>query len=100
LAELRDEAKPSAPADRVRRVGGGRKSLAATDGTLLRDLQALVEPVTRGDPMARCYGPPKVFAIWLRTCGRRIGHIVVANLLRKRGYGLQANRKTRLRVGQ
>ena len=52
LTELRDEAKPSARADRVRRVGGGRKSLAATDGTLLRDLQALVEPATRGDPMA------------------------------------------------
>jgi transposase len=97
LAELRDEAKPSAPADRVRRVGGGRKSLAATDGTLLRDLQALVEPVTRGDPMAPLLWTAKSLrnlAAELRTCGHRIGHNVVANLLRERGYSLQANRKT------
>ena len=97
LAELRDEAKPSAPADRVRRVGGGRKSLTATDGTLLRDLQALVEPVTRGDPMAPLLWTAKSLrnlAAELRTHGHRIGHNVVATLLRERGYSLQANRKT------
>jgi DDE family transposase len=97
LAELRDEAKPAAAADRVRRVGGGRKSLAATDGTLLRDLQALVEPTTRGDPMAPLLWTAKSLrnlAAELQACGHRIGHNVVANLLRELGYSLQANRKT------
>src|SRR6478736_7239363 len=35
---------------RVRQPGGGRKATASQDPTLLRDLENLVEPVTRGDP--------------------------------------------------
>src|SRR2546427_13107913 len=37
---------------RVRAPGGGRKPLTTQDPDLLRDLEALVEPVTRGDPMS------------------------------------------------
>ena len=37
---------------RVRRTGGGRKPLVATDPDLLIDLMALVEPGERGDPMS------------------------------------------------
>src|SRR5881275_2037754 len=37
-------------ATRVRRPGGGRKPLTATDPGLLAALEALLEPVTRGDP--------------------------------------------------
>ena len=97
LVELRDETIPAAPADRVRRAGGGRKSLAATDKTLLRDLRTLVEPATRGDPMAPllwCAKSLRNLAAELRACGHRIGHNVVAKLLREAGYSLQANRKT------
>src|SRR5438477_3170370 len=35
---------------RLRRPGGGRKRLVDQDPVLLRDLEALVDPVTRGDP--------------------------------------------------
>jgi transposase len=97
LAELRDEAVLAVPPDRVRRAGGGRKTLTATDGTLLGDLQALVEPVTRGDPMAPLLWTAKSLrklAAELQACGHRIGHNVVAKLLRELGYSLQANRKT------
>lgn len=97
LAELRDETVLAVPPDRVRRAGGGRKSLTATDGTLLADLQALVEPVTRGDPMAPLLWTAKSLrklAAELQTRGHRIGHNVVAKLLRELGYSLQANRKT------
>jgi hypothetical protein len=37
---------------RVRRPGGGRHALSATDGTLIRDLKLLLDPGTRGDPMS------------------------------------------------
>jgi hypothetical protein len=37
---------------RIRAAGGGRKKLTAKDADLLRDLDALVEPTTRGDPMS------------------------------------------------
>ncbi len=97
LAELRDEAATGAPSDRVRRAGAGRKSLAVTDETLLGDLRTLVEPTTRGDPMAPLLWTAKSLrnlAAELQALGHSIGHNVVAKLLRQLGYTLQANRKT------
>ena len=97
LAELSDEAGLAVPPERVRRAGGGRKSLSVTDTTLLNDLQSLVDPVTRGDPMAPLLWTAKSLrrlAAELQALGHRIGHNVVAKLLREQGYSLQANRKT------
>ena len=98
LAELRGEAVPAAAPDRIRRKGGGRRPLVATDLTLLTDLKDLVEPATRGDPMAPLLWTAKSLrnlAAGLRGLGHRVCHNVVANLLRDMGYSLQANRKTR-----
>ena len=44
------EKEPNVQAGRVRRTGGGRKKTVETDTTLKRDLERLVDPVTRGDP--------------------------------------------------
>jgi len=49
IRELRGEVPPPPPG-RVRRAGGGRKSVEAHDPTLRTDLERLVEPSTRGDP--------------------------------------------------
>lgn len=38
--------------DRLRRPGGGRKKLEATDPTLMADLERLMEEATAGDPMS------------------------------------------------
>jgi hypothetical protein len=38
------------PSERVRRPGAGRKPAIFKDPTLVADLEALVEPTTRGDP--------------------------------------------------
>src|SRR6478736_6166789 len=38
------------PSERIRRPGAGRKRTVSKDPTLLPDLEALVEPTTRGDP--------------------------------------------------
>lgn len=35
---------------RIRAFGGGRKRLQDIDPTLIPDLKALIDPVTRGDP--------------------------------------------------
>jgi hypothetical protein len=83
---------------RIRRPGGGRKKLTQTDPTLLSDLQGLVEPATRGDPEAALLWTSRSLrnlADALRAMGHRIGHNVVADLLRDLNYSLQANRKTR-----
>ena len=53
LAALRRRPPPLKPGQqRIRRPGAGRKRLVQTDPTLLRDLEALVEPSTRGDPQS------------------------------------------------
>jgi transposase len=84
--------------NRVRRVGGGRKPLSETDASLLDDLRRLVDPATRGDPESpllwTCKSLRKL-AEGLRGIGHVIGHNLVGDLLRKLGYSLQANRKTR-----
>jgi len=98
LAELRDDASCEMAARRVRRPGGGRKKLTETDATLLSDLQGLVEPTTRGDPHAPLLWTSRSLrnlAEALQAMGHRIGHNVVADLLRKLNYSLQSNRKTR-----
>jgi hypothetical protein len=97
LAELRGDAPPAAPPERVRRKGGGRRPLVAGDPSLLADLKELVEPTARGDPMAPLLWTAKSLrklAAGLGELGHRICHNVVADLLRDMGYSLQANRKT------
>jgi hypothetical protein len=84
--------------ERVRRAGGGRKPMSATDARLLDDLRALVEPETRGDPQSpllwTCKSLRKL-SQGLRDMGHKIGRTVVGELLHRLDYRLQANRKTR-----
>jgi hypothetical protein len=85
-------------ADRVRRPGGGRKPLVATDAALLDDLLALVAPSERGDPMAPLRWTCKSLrrlAGELAARGHRISHTVVGELLKQQKFSLQANGKTR-----
>jgi len=96
IAEI--EANRSAGAGRVRRPGGGRKSKAQQDPTLLADLQKLLEDATRGDPMSPLLWTSKSLdklSAALREMGHDVCPNVVGKLLRKLGYSLQSNRKTR-----
>jgi Rhodopirellula transposase DDE domain len=85
-----------APPEAVRRSGGGRKPLTLTDPTLLAELLALVEPTTRGDPMAPLCWTCKslrVLADELKAHGHAVSHVVVGRLLKSQGYSLQGNAK-------
>jgi len=83
---------------RVRRPGGGRRPLAETDPELWAALEALVEPVTRGDPESplrwTCKSTAKLAAELARQ-KHPVSDRTVATLLKQAGYSLQANRKTR-----
>jgi hypothetical protein len=83
---------------RVRRPGGGRPPLTATDPTLLRDLERLIDPATRGDPCSplrwTCKSTAKLAAA-LQAQGHTVSARKVAQLLRGLDYHLQAPRKTR-----
>jgi Rhodopirellula transposase DDE domain len=85
------------PRSRIRRPGGGRKPLTQQDPTLLSDLDALVDPVTRGDPQSplrwTCKSTAQL-AAELRRQGHQVSERKVAYMLREQKYSLQANRKT------
>jgi Rhodopirellula transposase DDE domain len=83
--------------ERVRRPGGGRHPLIHNDPTLIKDLEALVEPATRGDPQSPLRWTSKStrkLADELNARGHKVSHVSVADLLHDLDYSLQANRKT------
>ena len=96
--ERREEQQTSdlAPANRIRRAGGGRKSVLAKQPKLLAALQALLGASTYGDPMR--------VIVWttlslrkiqeeLAKQGFKISHTVVGELIEQLGYSKQVNQK-------
>lgn len=93
LAEL-DQAGPED--GHSRRPGGGRISRQESDPTLVRDLEALIEPTTRGDPMSplrwTCKSTRQLAGA-LQAQGHQVSYRTVARLLKHLEYSLQAPRK-------
>jgi Rhodopirellula transposase DDE domain len=96
---LRELAANIAPeAGRLRRPGGGRKPLVATDPGLLPALLTLVEPTQRGDPTSALRWTCKSLrrlAAELTAQGHPVSRTVVGELLAQQNFSLQANSKTR-----
>src|SRR6266700_7923637 len=96
IKELQEGEKASE--GRIRRKGGGRKSMVSKEPSLQEDLERLVEPVTRGDPESPLRWTSKSvrkLAKELQQMGHQVSHELVSELLHALGYSLQANRKTR-----
>jgi len=85
-------------AGRVRRLGGGRKSLLESDPSILDDIERLVDEDSRGDPESLLRWTAKSvrhIAGALREMGHEVHFTSVASLMRLLGYSLQANVKTK-----
>lgn len=98
LAKRADHAAEdiAAPMPRMRRAGAGRRKLEVKDETLVSDLLALVDPLTRGDPQSPLRWTCKslrTLAEQLRAAGHSVSHVVVGQLLKAQGYSLQGNAK-------
>jgi transposase len=96
LAELR--IKEGASSRRIRRPGGGRKPKVETEPGLLDALADLVQSAIRGDPEAALLWVSKSqrhLAAALSERGFTVSPKLVGRLLRRLGFSLQANRKTR-----
>ena len=84
-------------AGRIRRAGGGRHALTANDPGLSPALDALVEPLARGDPESPLRWTCKstrTLAAELTARHHPVSHAKVAQLLVAADYSLQSNRKT------
>jgi len=96
IAELKAPAAMSP--SRIRREGGGRKKAADLDPSFKTDLEKLLESTTRGDPESplrwTCKSVRNLTAE-LKRMNHVVSHQVVADLLHKLGYSLQANSKTK-----
>jgi hypothetical protein len=83
---------------RIRAPGGGRKPLTETDPGLQRALDALADPATRGHPESplcwTCKSTSKL-AEELQRQGHPVTDRTVATLLKRAGYSLQSDRKTK-----
>jgi hypothetical protein len=97
IQELAGRWRP-VPTDGIRRKGGGRKPITESDPSIVRALELLVEPATRGDPESplrwTCKSTPRL-AGELRRQGHRVSARTVAKLLIAAGFSLQSNRKTK-----
>jgi Rhodopirellula transposase DDE domain len=81
----------------VRRPGGGRPRIEDTSPEIIGVLEALVDPVTRGDPESPLRWTSKStrkLADELRAGGYAISPQKVGQLLHEQGYSLQATHKT------
>jgi len=102
LSDLKQSSGPSgAPVrvpGRIRQPGAGRKRLTASNPDLLRDLDKLVDPITRGDPESplrwTCKSTTKLTRE-LQAQGHQVSQRTVWTLLDQLGYSMQSNRKTR-----
>jgi transposase len=94
---VRELDEPGLPEGRMRRPGGGRKTLEAQDPKLQSVLESLVEPLARGDPESPLRWTCKSTRTLAGELARRkhpASHEKVAQLLRELHYSLQGNRKT------
>jgi len=95
---LKELDQPDAvPINRIRKPGAGRKRIVNHDPDFPRKLEALVEPLTRGDPESPLRWTCKSTRTLTRELARqgtRASHKTVAAQLHDLGYSLQANRKT------
>jgi hypothetical protein len=84
------------PNERIRKQGGGRKREDKKQPEILIELDKLLDPVTRGDPMSplrwTCKSTRQLSDA-LKAKNIHISHVSIANILKKMGYSLQSNSK-------
>ena len=81
---------------RVRRAGGGRKSITVSDPQLVRVLETMIDDQTRGDPespLRWICKSTRTIATELTHNAHPVSHAKVAQLLHDLDYSLQSNRK-------
>ncbi|MBK8869828.1 MAG: ISAzo13 family transposase [Elusimicrobia bacterium] len=83
--------------ERVRKPGGGRKGVCLENPGLVKDIERLVDPMTRGDPESglrwTCKSVRKLEE-GVREGGYSVSYRTIARILHGLEYSLQANRKT------
>ena len=96
LAEPEPSAKDNGER-RLRRPGGGRKPVLSTDPSIRDDIEKLVQPHVRGNPMSPLQWVSKSMMKIkdaLVAAGHSVSDVTVGKVLREMGYTLQSCKKS------
>jgi transposase len=96
MAEINREGYQAQAQSRCRKQGGGRKTIVAKNPGILKELEKLLEPYTKGDPMNPLKWTSKSLCKLeeaLAQKGYKVSDTVIAEMLKRLGYSLQANKK-------
>ena len=89
---------PTVTPERLRKPGGGRKSVEETDPALLKELRRLVDGTTAGSPMRALiwtHKSTRALSAEMTRQGHAVSPNTVARLLEALGYSLQVNAKNK-----
>lgn len=94
-------ARGQAPTGRIRRPGAGRPGVRERQPSILVDLEAFVDPLTRGDqasPLRWTCKSRATLAAMLTEHGLSVSSTTVGRLLRHLGYRLRSARRRRKKL--
>jgi len=98
IRELKRKQNRKKSGQRIRKKGGGTKTILSRQPKISQELASLVEPATKGDPVRPLLWVSKSLRNLSRELGKKgyhVSHVTVAGLLQDAGYSLQLNRKER-----
>lgn len=96
IKELLGE-EPSTGNDKTRRKGGGRKPMDLHHPEIKKEIEEIISPYTRGDPMNPlrwCSKSLRKISKAMKDKGYSISHVTIEKYLQEENYSLQSNRKT------
>jgi hypothetical protein len=96
IKELRGE-KTIVSKGNTRRKGGGRKTIDIHQPEIKEQIENIISPYTRGDPMNPlkwCSKSLRKISSALKAKGYNISHVSIEKYLLSNDYSLQSNRKT------
>jgi len=89
--------KPLSAKEKKRRAGGGRKALYIHHPNIKAQIESIISPYTRGDPMNPlrwCSKSLRKIAAAMKEKGYPVSHVSIEKYLLENNYSLQSNRKT------
>lgn len=96
MAEISSKGYQPQAQTRLRKKGGGRIKIETKAPEILDELDELLEPYTKGDPMNPLKWTSKstrALETQLQMKGYKISDTTIAEMLKEQGYSLQSNRK-------
>jgi len=96
IKELRNGPKDALQNERCRKEGGGRKKVTAIYPNILKELENIIEPHTKGNPENLLLWTSKSVRKLQKALKEKemeVSHRTVCDLLKELGYTLQSNRK-------